>query len=156
MLLGGLGALLLMAKKKGDAEAEDIEPEILDSVEEGEAIEEEEKSGQRPPAPKPDTKPGKIPGDPPNMSGHPWGYNAVFFPNSLIVRANLRNHLGHTFPLIDEPPPPAQMKGFQALYNTLTGPKFPGVLHNDGIAGKHTLNALERFIVFKDEALAQL
>lgn len=141
LLLGGLGALLVLGKKKKP----DAEPERLDSVEEGEAIEEEEEQGTRPPAPKPDAMPGKIGGNPPNISGHPWGYDAIMFPTNFMVRSAFISS-GYPMDLIDKRPPANQVKAFQAMYNTMTGSKFPGVLHVDGVPGKHTLNALQHWL----------
>jgi hypothetical protein len=143
ILLGGLAALLMLKKK--DKGSSDVDPEVLDSVEEGEAIEEAEEKGEIPPAPKPDAMPGKIPGNPPNMSGHPWGYDAIMFPTPGMVRMHF-NSAGYKMPIVEQPPPKDLVKAFQSMYNTMTGPKFPGILHVDGIAGKHTLNALQHWL----------
>jgi hypothetical protein len=98
------------------------------------------------PEPKP-VPPKKTPGakkSPPNTSGDPKGYNAKLFPNHRSVRRALRR-LGYKVNLANVKTPSGIVRRFQKGYNICSIKRHPawGLLKIDGVAGVHTLNALE-------------
>lgn len=74
------------------------------------------------------------------------GYNTALWPNSYAVRKQLRE-LGYMVPLGNSPlVNDTKVRSFQKDYNLLNGhysQEVPGRLTVDGVAGKHTLNAME-------------
>jgi hypothetical protein len=87
---------------------------------------------------------GQPPG-PPNVSGHPDGYNANFFSNWTDVNAVFKA-MGYAAPAGEVATPPAVVRKFQEQYNEASGAgKFGAVatLKVDGVPGKNSLNAIE-------------
>jgi hypothetical protein len=104
-------------------------------------------------------------GNPPNISGDPQGYNTVLFPSPAPVRLTLKM-LGYkvetsSATLVPDNKPNEEVRRFQIEWNKVirgldsgkvklpddvTEPLLQhlrGVLDEDGIPGKNTLNAME-------------
>ena len=98
------------------------------------------------PAPKatPPKKAPDVKNTPPNTSRDPKGYNTKLFPNHRSVRRALRR-LGYKVNLANVKTPSGIVRRFQKGYNICSIKRHPawGVLKIDGVAGMHTLNALE-------------
>lgn len=82
--------------------------------------------------------------NPPNISKDKKGYNRKLFPTARAVRRALRR-LGYKVMLTNTAAPAMVVRQFQRHYNHCSIKRFPkwGSLKVDGVAGKHTLNAIE-------------
>lgn len=82
------------------------------------------------------------PGNPPNVSGDPSGYNTKLFNGVKAVIQGFKNaswKYKRNF-YYSGKYPDTGVNQFQHFYNAGS---FPGELKTDGIPGPHTLNALE-------------
>lgn len=82
--------------------------------------------------------------NPPNISKDKKGYNRKLFSNYRAVR-RVMQRLGYKVTMTNTKAPAMVVRQFQRHYNHCSIKRFPkwGSLKVDGVAGRHTLNALE-------------